>query len=156
MNKWLLIAWIAVAVTGCKKDASQVEKINDALVGTWIVESNKIIYYDQTGQKEYEEVLEGSSIAQEISFMKNLKARIVGRNAEIFNTAYNLAEENKLIYIELFDAAVFDAQVWRISGLPATEMEWKAGFNNIKYEDKETGEIIEAPKAELTLKFNKK
>jgi hypothetical protein len=155
MNKLLLTAFLAVAVLGCKKDTSRILKINDDLMGKWSLQLNKMEYYDQTGQKEYEEVMESTSIAAQINFMKGARAQITTRSAEVLNTAYNLAQENGIVYIELYDAAIFDAQVWKISELPADEMTWKAGFTNIKYEDRETGEIVEAPKAELTLKFSK-
>lgn len=155
MKRLLLIAFMAVAVIGCKKDNSQVVKMNNNLMGKWSVLSNKIIYYDQSGQKEYEEVLESTSIAEQLSFMKELKARVVTRSAEVLDTRYNLVEENNVIYIELYDAAIFDAHIWKIAAATATEMTWTAGFTNIKYEDKDTGEIIEAPKATLILEFNK-
>nr|WP_121269254.1 hypothetical protein [Pedobacter schmidteae] len=155
MNKLLLIAFMALAVVGCKKDASQVVKVNDHLMGKWTVQSNKITYYDQTGQKEYEEMLEGGSIINEISFMKSLKASLVTRDREVLTTGYNLAEEKSLIYIELFDASIFEAHVWKIVDISANDMIWEVNFSDIKYEDKDTGEIIEAPKAILILKFSK-
>ncbi|WP_316814008.1 hypothetical protein [Pedobacter heparinus] len=155
MNKLLLIAFMAVAVIGCKKDSSQVVKMNNTLMGKWSVLSNKIVYYDQSGQKEYEEVLDNTSIAAEITFTKDLKASLVSRSGEVLNTRYNLVEESNIIYLELFDAAIFDANVWTIAEASAKDMTWTGNFSNIKYEDKDTGEIIEAPKAILTLKFNK-
>lgn len=155
LKKLLLIAFLAVAVIGCKKESSQVVKMNNTLMGKWSVLSNKIVYYDQTGQKEYEEVLDNISIIAEIDFMKELKARVITRGAEALDTRYNLVEENNTIYLELYDAAIFDAHIWTIAEASATEMTWTANFSNIKYEDKETGEIIAAPKAILTLKFNK-
>lgn len=154
-KKLLLIAFMAAAVIGCKKDSSRVVKMNDQLMGKWSVQSNQIVYFDQSGQKEYEEVLENTSIAAQISFMKALNASIVTRSAEVLNTRYNLVEEENIIYIELYDAAIFDAHIWKVAETTATEMTWTANFSNIKYEDKETGEIIEAPKAILTLKFSK-
>lgn len=156
MNKLLLIAFMAVTVVGCKKDSSQVVKMNNTLMGNWSVLSNKIIYFDQSGQKEYEEVLDNISIAAEIGFMKGLKARIVTRDAKALDTKYSLVEENNAIYIELYDVAIFDAHIWTIAETSGTDMTWTTNFSNIKYEDKETGEIIEAPKAILTRKFNKR
>lgn len=155
LKNLLLIAFMTVAVAGCKKDNSEVVKMNNTLMGKWSVLSNKIVYFDQSGQKEYEEVLDNTSIAAEISFIKDLKARLVTRSAEVLNTGYNLVAENNIIYLELYDAAIFDAHIWAIAQASATDMTWTANFSNIKYEDKETGEIIEAPKAILTLKFNK-
>ena len=155
MNKLLLIALMAVAVIGCKKDSSQVIKMNNTLMGSWSLLSNKIVYFDQSGQKEYEEVLDDISIAAGIVFMKDLKARIVTRGAEALNTRYNLIVESNLIYLELYDAAIFDAHIWTIAEASETNMTWTANFSNIKYEDKDTGEIIEARKATLTLKFDK-
>lgn len=155
MNKLLWIALMAVAVIGCKKDGSQVLKMNNTLMGNWSVLSNKITYFDQSGQKEYEEVLDDASIAAEIIFMKDLKARVVTRSAEALNTRYNLIEERNVIYLELYEAAIFDAHIWTIAEASETDMTWTANFSNIKYEDKDTGEIIEAPKATLILKFNK-
>jgi|GEM_PF-1876169 len=151
----LLLVCITAAVVGCKKDSSEIVKMNDNLIGEWLVQSNKIIYYDQSGQKEYEDVIVGPSTLTQISFMKGLKAKIVTRDAEVLNSRYNLAEENQQIYIELYEAAIFEAQVWKIMEAEKTEMTWNVNFTNIKYEDKETGEIIEAPKATLTLKFKK-
>lgn len=155
MNKLLLIAFMAVAVIGCKKDDSQVVKMNNTLMGKWSVTSNKISYYDQSGQKEYEEVLDNSSLAGEINFMKNLKVSIATRSSEVLDSKYNLVEESNIIYIELYGATIFDAHIWTIAEASETNMAWTANYRNIKYEDKETGEIIEAPKAILTLKFNK-
>jgi hypothetical protein len=154
-NKLLLIAFMAVAVIGCKKDSSRVVKMNNNLMGKWTVLSNRIVYYDQSAQKEYEETLGGTRAVDGMNFMKDLKARIVTRSDEALDTKYNLVEENKLIYIELFETAIFDAQIWEIDEASETEMTWATNFTNIKYEDKETGEIIEAPKATLTLKFSK-
>lgn len=155
MKKFLLIAFLAVAATGCKKDNAEVVKMNNNLMGKWTLLSNKIVYYDQLGQKEYEEVFDNTSIVEHISFTKGLQANIVTRSAEVLDTKYNLVREDNIIYIELYDAAIFDAHIWKITESTASEMTWTANFSNIKYEDKETGEIIEAPKALLTLNFNK-
>ena len=155
MNKFLLIAFMAVTVLGCKKDSSQVVEMNNTLMGNWSVLSNKIIYFDQSGQKEYEEVLDNISIVAEIGFMKGLKARIVTRGVEALNTRYTLVEERNVICLELHDAAISDAYIWTITEASETDMTWTANFRNIKYEDKDTGEIIEASKATMILKFNK-
>lgn len=155
VKKLMLFAVMAILVAGCKKDGSQVVKINDDLMGKWSIQSNKIVYYDQSGQEEYQEVLSGNSIVEEISFMEGLNANIVTEVGEVLQTRYNLIEENKLIYIELYDAAIFDAHIWKIMESSSKNMTWDVNFSNIKYEDKETGEIVEAPKATLTLKFNK-
>lgn len=155
INKLLLIAFMTVVVVGCKKDSSRVLEMNNILLGKWSVLSNTIIYYDQSGQKEYEEVLKNINIATEIGFLKDFKASIVKRGAVAVNTRYKLAEENNTMYVELSEVAIFGGHLWTIAENSATDMTWTANFSHIKYEDKETGEIIEAPKATLTLKFNK-
>ena len=151
----LFIAFIAIVVVGCKKDGSQVAKINDDLIGKWSVQSNHMIYFDQSGQKEYEEVLVANSLATNVSFVKGAKAKIETQDSTVMNTPYNVAEERDLIYMKLNDAEIFNASVWTLTDVTEKEMTWQANFTNIKYEDKDTGEILEAPKAELTLKFYK-
>jgi hypothetical protein len=151
----LFIAFIAIVVIGCKKDGSQVAKINDDLIGKWSVQSNHMIYFDQSGQKEYEEVLVANSLATNVSFVKGAKAKIETQDSTVMNTPYNVAEERDLIYMKLNDAEIFNASVWTLTDVTEKEMTWQANFTNIKYEDKDTGEILEAPKAELTLKFYK-
>lgn len=130
-------------------------KINDDLIGKWAVQSNHMIYFDQSGQKEYEEVLVANSLATNVSFVKGAKAKIETQDSTIVNTPYNLAEERSLIYMKLNEAEIFNANVWKLTDVTENEMTWQANFTNIKYEDKDTGEILEAPKAELTLKFYK-
>ena len=154
-GRLLFIAFIAIVAIGCKKDGSQVAKIKDDLIGKWAVQSNHMIYFDQSGQKEYEEVLVANSLATNVSFVKGAKAKIETQDSTIVNTPYNLAEERSLIYMKLNEAEIFNANVWKLTDVTENEMTWQANFTNIKYEDKDTGEILEAPKAELTLKFYK-
>ncbi|TCC87121.1 hypothetical protein [Pedobacter hiemivivus] len=151
----LFIAFMAIVAIGCKKDGSQVAKINDDLIGKWSVQSNHMIYFDQSGQKEYEEVLVANSQATNVSFVKGAKAKIETQDSTVVNTPYNVAEERNLIYMKLNDAEIFNASLWTLTDITEKEMTWQANFTNIKYEDKDTGEILEAPKAELTLKFYK-
>ncbi|WEK19980.1 MAG: hypothetical protein P0Y49_02280 [Candidatus Pedobacter colombiensis] len=155
MIRLLLVAFMATVVVGCKRDGSKVEKISDNLIGKWSVQSNSIIYFDQSGQKEYEEILNTTSLATNVSFVKGSKAKIETQDSAVVDTPYDLAEEDSLIYMKLNDAEIFNANVWKLTDVTGSEMTWKANFTNIKYEDKDTGEILEAPKAELTLKFNK-
>jgi hypothetical protein len=155
MNRLLLIILMLVIGIGCKNN-SEVVRINGDLIGQWTVQSNKMIYFDKAGQKEYEEALNVASVATDISFMKGAKAKIINPDSGgVLKTPYSLKQENKAIYIELSDSELFDCRVWELTEVSATDMTWKANFSNIKYEDKDTGEILEAPQAELTLKFNK-
>lgn len=151
----LFIAFMAMVVMGCKKDGSQVAKINNDLIGKWAIRSNHMIYFDQSGQKEYEEVLVANSQATNISFVKGAKAKIESQDSTVVNTPYNVEEEQNLIYMKLNEAEIFNANLWTLTDVTESEMTWKTNFSNIKYEDKDTGEILEAPKAELTLKFYK-
>lgn len=156
IKKLLFVAFIAVTVAGCKKESSQVVKMNEDLMGgAWTVQSNRMIYYGLTGQAEYEEVFADGSVAAEIHFMKGLKASITTHDNKVLETRYNLVKEDDLIYMELYDAAIFEAHIWRVVKASAKEMTWTVNFTDIKYENEETGEILEAPKATLTLKFSK-
>ncbi|SMD13438.1 hypothetical protein SAMN04488101_11692 [Pedobacter nyackensis] len=155
MNRLLLILLMLVIGIGCKNN-SEVVRINGDLIGKWTVQSNSMIYFDKAGEKEYEEALNPTGVAKDISFMKGARAKIVTQDsADVLKTPYSLKQENKAIYIELGETDIFDCRVWELTEVSATDMTWKANFSNIKYEDKDTGEILEAPQAELTLKFNK-
>lgn len=151
----LFAAFLAIVAIGCKKGGSQMAKVNDNLIGKWAVQSNHMVYFDQLGQKEYEEVLVANGLAKNVSFVKGAKAKIETQDSIVVNTPYNVAEEHNLIYMKLNAAEIFNANLWTLTDVTESEMTWKANFSNIKYEDKDTGEILEAPKAELTLKFNK-
>lgn len=121
----LLFVFVLAVFTGCKKEASKVTKINDDLVGNWIIKSNKIIYYDRAGQKEYEEVLTGSQMTGGISFMKGLKGKVLSNYAQELNIDYQLVEKNKLVFIKFNNVTVFDAGRWKISEAASAEMTWK-------------------------------
>lgn len=152
---WIFILLSALSAISCKKDGAQLAKVNDELPGKWNVESNKIVYSDKFGQKEYEDVLERLSNVTELDFQDGRQAKISNKTAQSLHTAYLITEEQQGVYIELRDADVFDAKKWEITDVTTGKLIWKANFPNIKYEDKETGEIVEAHNAEVTLSLVK-
>ncbi|WP_316816156.1 hypothetical protein [Pedobacter nyackensis] len=147
----LLILFIVIAAISCKKDGAQLARISEELRGKWNVQSNKMIYYDESGQKEYEEILERPGDATEVDFTIGPKANILSKSDQSISTTYKLTQEKKSVYIELHEAEIFDAKKWEISDVSAGKLTWTANFPNVKYEDKETGEIVEAYNAELIL-----
>lgn len=151
----LFLLSITIAVISCKKDGARLERVSDELPGKWNVQSNKITYYDKSGQKEYEEVLDRSGNATELDFLEWPQAKILNKTAQSLSTTYALTQEKKSVYIELHDANVFDVNKWEISDVSTGKLTWKTNFANIKYEDKETGEILEAHNAELILNLIK-
>lgn len=146
----ILIILIAVTIS-CKKDVARLVQVSNELPGKWNVQSNRIVYYDKSGKKEYEEVLEKSGNDTELDFLEAPKAKILNKARKPLSTTYDLTQEKKSVYIELHDADIFDSKKWEISDVSNGKLTWKASFTNIKYEDKETGEIVEAYNAEVIL-----
>ena len=154
MKKLIWLAFI-VLITSCKKDELSVDKVNQNLMGAWSLMSNKMVYYDEAGLKEYEEELAGEDIINKITFLQHLKATVLTKDATTLNTEYNIVKEDNLTYIELYDAAIFNSHIWRIVSSSTAGMTWKASYSNIEYENKETGGVSLAARSELTLQFIK-
>ena len=154
MKKFIIIACIAVAFGGCKKE-TEIEKFNETIQGTWSLQSNKIEYYD-AGTKEYEEVLSGAGTFQEVTFLNNLTARFVVHDGTLLSTGYDISDIEGKRYVEFFNIAVFEAQGFEVSSSSSSNMKWVKNYINIQFENKETGEIKIASKAVLTLQLIKK
>jgi hypothetical protein len=154
MKKIIWLVFI-VLVAGCKKEESIVGKVNQNLMGTWSLVSNKMEYYDDAGFKKYEETLAGVDIINKVTFLAHLRATILTEDATTLNTEYNVIKEDNLTYLELYDTAIFDSHIWRIVSVSATNMTWKASYSNIEYENKETGGVSLAARSELNLQFTK-
>lgn len=151
LARYLILIVLITATIGCKKDVARLVQVSNELPGKWNVQSNRIIYYDKSGQKEYEEVLEKPGNDTEFDFLEAPKAKILNKARQPRSTTYDLTQDKKSVYIELHDTDIFDSKKWEISDVSSGKLTWKASFTNIKYEDKETGEIVEAYNAEVIL-----
>ena len=154
MRKLLVMVWLAIAVSGCKKD-SEIEKFNEVVQGTWALQSNKIEYYD-SGNKEYQETFSGNGTFQEVTFHGNLTAQFMVHDGTLLSSGYNMSDINGKRYVEFFNIAVFEAQGFEIAASSPSAMTWTKNYVNIQYENKETGEIKVSPNAVLTLQLAKK
>ncbi|MGK6353344.1 hypothetical protein [Parapedobacter sp. DT-150] len=146
------LGWIAIlfVATACKKEPSEIEKLNDRIQGTWVLVSNKIEYFDGEA-KDFEDVIEAEDLMDEVSFMPKLRSRLVLRNGETLQTEYNMIRHYEELYLELLDAIIFESHVWKIISFTDTTMEWKAYYSNIQYENTETGEIKISDNTVITL-----
>ncbi|HWK57638.1 MAG TPA: hypothetical protein VNQ80_09880 [Parapedobacter sp.] len=139
----------------CKKDPSEVEKLNERIQGSWKLVSNKIEYFDGEA-KDFEDIIEADELMNEIDFMPNLRSRVILRNGEVTQTEYNMIRHYEELYLELLDAAIFESHVWKITSFTETAMEWKAFYSNIQYENTETGEIKISDNIVITLLLERK
>jgi len=155
MKKILAAALLLIAA--CSKPKNELTRLNESIQGAWVLQSAKMEYYGNTG-KDFEEEYTGPGSFKEITFLQNLKTQLLIPGDQLLTTDYDIfkREEDNTTYLELYHVAVYNTSILQILSASSTAMTWKVRYNNIEYENTETGEITVAPYAILTLQLIRK
>ncbi|TZF84552.1 hypothetical protein FW774_06075 [Pedobacter sp. BS3] len=149
MRKFLLIAFIAVAATACKKDKD--DSPSDLLIGTWVQTKFKVDYYDENDQ------IKISESDEDVSYLKfdgsNCQGTSGSGNTD--NSAYTITSENGKKYISFANPEFSDFPKFEITTLTKSSLVFKVERPHEVYLYEDTNVSWESEKAVYTAEYTK-